>query len=340
MTLLFADSFDHYNTSQLARKWDGVSSANCTIASGGRNGTNCYQPIGGCFLTKNLTANAGTIIVGGAIKLATAVDQSYYLKLMDNTTVQTMFFINTDGSISAYNGSGTLLGSSAPGVLTTPFSVYNYVEVKVLFHASAGTVEIRVNGSSTPVLNLTGKVTAVSGNAYINRVQLARDQPNANMMVMWDDFYICDTAGSTNNTFLGDTRVECVLPSGAGNSAQFTASAGSNYQCVDENPANDDTDYVSSSNVGDKDTYAMTNLSSTSGTVKAVCVTSVDRKDDSGARTHSHVVRLSGSESTGTAFSPTTSYSVHQTPFETKPGGGAWTITDVNNAEAGLTIAS
>jgi hypothetical protein len=37
-----------------------------------------------------------------------------------------------------------------------------------------------------------------------------------------DDLYVCDSTGSTNNTFLGDVRVDTVRPIGAGNYSEFS----------------------------------------------------------------------------------------------------------------------
>lgn len=344
MTLLFADSFDHYNTSQLGRKWDDVHNTVAINAGVGRNSSPGLQTTssGGTngWVTKSLSVSAATLIVGAAFNFSASVATQRFVWLTDGTvgpTVQFMLQRNADGSINAYRGdSGTLLGTTAPGVLSST-AVHYYVELKVLIHPSAGTVDLRVNGAS--VLSLTGQNTRQSANSFATQVSFG-NRDTTGISVNVDDVYICDNSGSTNNTFLGDVRVECLFPNGAGSTTNFAPSAGSNYQCVDDNPANDDTDYVSSSTVTDRDLYAMASLSSTSGAVKAVCVTTTDRKDDSGTRTHAHVVKSGASVSVGTAFAPTTAYAIHQTVFESKPGGGAWTISDVNGAEAGLEIST
>lgn len=336
MALLFCDSFDYYNTSQMTRKWSSVGGG-VSITSGGRNSTSCAHCLGNNGATINLTSTPATIGVGVAYKPVSAAVASLFLRLLDAGTVQLNFLMLSDGSIQVINGASVTLGTSAPGAVPAPTSTFNYIEVKALISNTVGTVDVRVNGAS--VLSLTNKDTQNSANAYVTQVDICERAGTGNE-TSFDDFVVWDTTGSTNNNFMGDTRIEALLPSGAGATTNFAPSAGSNYQCVDDATANDDTDYVSSSNVGDKDTYAMGNLASTIGAVKAVAVNTVDRKDDSGTRTHQHVTRLSGTESTGTAFAPTTTYVNHQSIFETKPGGGAWTISDVNSAEAGLSIAT
>jgi hypothetical protein len=327
----------------MTRKWSTVSGAATAIGAYGRNGTNGLrvgQSGSAGSVTWNLPSNVATVIVGVAAKFTQPGVATAFLYLMDAGTIQVYLQFNTDASISVYNGNGTLLGTTAAGILPSYTAAHNYIEVKVLFHNSAGTVEIRINGSPTAALSLTGKDTTNTANAYITQVQLINSAPAASQESYYDDFYICDTTGSEANNFLGDVRIEYLAPSGAGTTTNLTPTAGSNYQCVDDNPANDDTDYVSSSTPGDKDTYAMGNLSSTLGTVVAVAVVTTDRKDDAGTRTHSHRVRLSGTESVSSAFSPTTSYLIHQSFFHTKPGGGAWSIADVNSVEAGVELTT
>ena len=100
----------------------------------------------------------------------------------------------------------------------------------------------------------------------------------------FDDLYVCDSAGSTNNGFLGDCRIDTIYPSGAGNYTQFTPSTGSNYTCVDETAPNT-TDYVDGATVGDRDSYALGNLSALSSqTVYGVQVNAAILKDDAGSK--------------------------------------------------------
>ncbi len=70
-----------------------------------------------------------------------------------------------------------------------------------------------------------------------------------------DDIYLADNQGSDINDFLGDIRIDAIHPNGAGNHTDLTPSAGSNYQCVDEDEL-DDSDYVEGINATDKDSYS------------------------------------------------------------------------------------
>lgn len=334
----FLDSLDHYGSLALmAQKgWSvGGSSGGAinTYGAYGRNGTNGILIHSDGIITRALPANLQTVCFGAAIRFLTRPANSGIMYLSEPGGVHVYVAMLADGSIRAYNSALGVLGTSAPSVIANT-TAHFYVEVKVFIHDTTGSIEIRVNGNTTPVLNLTAIDTKGTANAYATVVGGPHSLSGSNVDMYVDDIYIADD-------FLGDVRIEALSPSGAGATTNFTPSTGANYQCVDEAATpNDDTDYVSSSVVNDKDTYAMGNLASVLGAVVAVAVTTYDRKDDAGARTHSHVTRLSGTEDTGAAFSPTTAYAFHQTVFTTKPGGGAWSIADVNAMEAGLKIAS
>jgi hypothetical protein len=111
-----------------------------------------------------------------------------------------------------------------------------------------------------------------------------------------------------------------------------------NYLLVDEATPNDDTDYVSSATPGDKDTYAYSNMNATAGTVFGVQPVPAARKDDAGARSIVTIARLSGTEVDGPVKTMATTYAYYADMRETKPGGGSWSISDVNSAEFGVKI--
>lgn len=342
MACLFTDSFDYYTTAQGGRKWIAAPLAIGTTY--GRNGGQGARICGGGISqsTVNLGVNATTLITGVAMKVVSVdgTNGGPIMEWYDNATIQFEIRLHSDGSIKAYGGSGatTLLGSSAPGVMPSYSTVHNSVQAKIVFHNSTGSIIVKVNNAT--VLTLTGIDTVQSANAYCNQMVFGNPRGGTGVDQYIDDLWIFDTTGSTCNDFAGDLRVEALRPTAAGATTQFTPLSGNNWDNVDDATTDDETSYVSSSTVGHKDTYATANLTSTLGAVLAVVMNTVDRKDDSGTRTHSHVVGLSGTELTGAAFSPTTAYANHQTVFETKPGGGAWTIADVNNMEIGHVIAS
>jgi hypothetical protein len=244
---------------------------------------------------------------------------------------------HTNHSVQVYTANtyrGTLIDLAPEGV-------WYYFEIKATINDSTGSVVVKVNGVEK--LNVTSIDTrATSAAAEINRIQLgATDGGYGSTPQAFDDFYLCDTTGTANNDFLGDVRVQSIFPSGAGATTQWTPSAGSNYQCVDDTAPNSDTDYVSETSAGDKDTYAFGNVTPTSGTVKGVQIMAYHRKDDAGSRSIAPVYRPTSTDYDGTTVSVLDSYTYLREVSEINPDGtSAWTISDVNGAEFGIKLVS
>ena len=82
--------------------------------------------------------------------------------------------------------------------------------------------------------------------------------------------YVLDTTGTDNNTFLGSQIVEAVFPNSNAQSNWSPSTGTNNAACVDENPSNDDTDYVYSTTVGNKDLYGVTSCTRINANIKGV----------------------------------------------------------------------
>ena len=341
MTLLRAESWDHFTSqAMIAEKHSTVvGSAQSIAAAAGRNGTSALL-LSNCnsWVTEAVN-NLATVIIGVAHKSSGSdVNDKPFLRFMDNATCHVELKKRTDGKIAAYRGDGTLL---AVGTATLGATM-RYIEAKVTINNTTGRVIVKVDGATDIDTGGGGVDTQNGGNAYVTSIVLGTgDATSLTSFSMWfDDLVIADTAGSVNNDFLGDVRVEAIYATGTGNSAQFTPSAGANWENVDDNPPDDDVTYNKSSTAGHKDTFAFGNLSSSTGTVLAVCPTLRMRKEDAGARQMRAVCRLAAVETESADIAPQTQYDFYQSVFETKPGGGAWTPTDVDGAEFGYKIQS
>lgn len=333
MTLLFCDSFDHYATADIAKKWTDTNAV--TIGATGRNGTNgarMNQGNASGYMRKALGANFTTLIAGGAVAFPALTAGQAFLIFQDATSTQVDLRFDASGKIIATRN-GTTLGTGTNGALS--LNTFYYIEAKVLISATVGTVDVYVNGVS--ILSLTGQNTRATANTQTNAVRFGQTGGTTHD---WDDVYICDTAGSTNNTPLGDVRVQAILPNGNGNSSVLVGSDGNstdNYLLVDESTPNT-ADYVESSTPGDKDTYAYPNLTPTSGTVYGVQVLPYAAKTDAGTRSIVTVARLSGTEADSAVATLSTTATYYPDIRETKPGGGAWSVSDVNSAEFGVKV--
>lgn len=351
MSILFADSFDSYITADFLKKWNSVvigDSNTWVISAGnGRNSTASFRStyvsssgpnaaaMGSVTVTASQTGGVAHSLRLSALPSSTQTDA--FLRFHDTAVLHVDFRITSSGTIQATRN-GTVLATSSNSLSAN--TTY-HIEAKVKIDDTVGTVELRVNGSSTGWINITGQDTRNAGNATFNTINIGHSLSTtfaAAIITDIDDVVIWNTSGSVNNDFLGDVKVQALLPSGAGNSAQFTPSTGSNYACVDDASPNDDTDYVSSSTVGNVDTYAYGDLS-TVGTVLAAIVMLYMKKTDAGARSVAPVVRHSGTDYVGTDINPGTTYSYGKQIYELNPGtSAAWTASEINAAEFGSKV--
>jgi hypothetical protein len=339
------DSFDHYGDTfdtDFKNKWTDSSSAGgippITTAYGRRGTRGIRSTVAGNNFSswyKSGLAQQTTFVFGFAYYADTIYSgyDATYVGLRYTSTDQIGIVITGDGEVDVKRGgwSGTSIDKSATGVVQ--IDKWCYIEFKATIDNSSGVYEARVN--EVDVCSGSGADTqqhasiSTGGTIYVyNRY--------SNMQM--DDFYYLNTSGSIANDFLGDIRVDAIYPDGAGNSSDFTPSAGSNYECVDETQANDDTDYVSETSAGDHDTYSYGNLPSASGAVYGIQQHAYARKDDAGSRSIKTVCR------SGTTDYPNSNthilsdtYDYYTDILEQDPDTAAqWTISGVNSAEFGV----
>jgi len=343
MTLRFVDSFDHYATADFLLKWDSINNATqlSINSAAGRRSTNGLRITAAQlrYLVKNLTA-AQTWIVGFALNITLPVSTTTgILSFLESGTTHVDIRVLSDGSLRATRN-GTTLGTSAAGIIAS--GSFNYIEVKCTIDNSAGAVTIRVNGAA--VLTLTSQDTQNGGTAVANQIRLGDPINDTGAARDYDDLYICDTAGSVNNDFLGDVRVDAYLPSGNGNSSQLVGSDSNstdNYLLVDETAPDSDTTYVQSSTATNKDTYVFPNMSHTPSAIHGVQINAIAKKDDAGTRSLATVVRSNGSDTDGTSQALSTSYLNYRQIHETDPDtAAAWIKAGFDAAEFGVKVAA
>lgn len=345
MALLFVDSFDHYGTDELPRKWDNVEGA--TIVAGqGRCGTQAMfittsPAIHGAI--KGVQATGPTVIVGMAVKIpSTHGNDAVLVTVMAGSTPTFQYRHQSDGSIkgivnpdAAFPDTAFLTGG---GLL--PKDEYHFLEIKHTMHASAGTVDIQIDG--VLVYSGTGLETSVDGTTWTGVI--VGDRNFAYTMYV-DDFYIADTSGTTNNDFLGDIRIEALQPVSDGTTQEWDLGAGaSHWEAVDDGvEPDDDTSYVSTSTLNEIELNNHEDSALPVGSsIKGVQVTILAKKDEPSDRTIAPVVRLSSTNYVGSSLGLTEdTYSFVHGIFEVSPDtDAAWTVEEINNAEYGVKLTN
>jgi len=332
MAIVLMEGFDKWSS---FADWYANSGASSTLTSlstnGGRWGNKALNV--SAYVNMWLPSAYSTVIWGFAWKAVSSSDPMY-ISLQDTTTVQCV--LRFTGGIPYFQRGSTTIATGTQ-VITT--SAWNYYEIKLTVHPSAGSFEVRVNG--VVQMSGSGVNTRVTANNQVNQYGFSHYGGGGNHNFC--DMYLCDTSGSANTDFLGDTRVEYLVPTGAGVRSQFTPSAGSNWQTVDDVAG--DTDYNSNNQPGAMDLFTMADLAG-SGLVRGVQAISRAKKDDAGFRKASPVFyKASGLGGTarfykGSQVPVLDSFSnLPLQMFNTSPDTGvAWTVDEVNALQCGYAV--
>jgi hypothetical protein len=152
-----------------------------------------------------------------------------------------------------------------------------------------------------------------------------------------DDLYILETGSSPNNNFLGDCRVDTLMPNGEGNYSAWTCSTGGTHSALVDEAVPNTSDYVESSTAAQKDSWAFANLTAVTGTIFGAAINLAALKSDAGARDIKPLCRSGSTDSLGSAFSLSTDQLYVQKIYEVDPNtASAWTESNVNSAEFGV----
>jgi len=332
MAVVFMEGFDNVNEAQLlgAKGWVNISNASASVAGrfSGQAGS-----VGNSSKTHAFPSSYSTIIVGCAFYETTTANDALITLMGSGGNVIRMIptTIGPTTYLRLYSNSAQLGNTGA-----TPFvaNTWYHVEMKIVIHPSAGSVELRLNGSTTPEISGTSLDT---GSTNIDAIRFTSGSSQA---VRFDDLFVLDTTGSApTNDFMGDCRIETIYPSAEGADTSWTANTGTKTSRVNDVSAYDsDTGYIYSGTPGDSQTFTLGDLSVTAGTVFAVQTNVVAHKDDAGLRTVAPILRISGTDYVGTTAPALGSgYLVYNQLYERlDPSSAVWTVATVNAMEAGV----
>lgn len=267
--------------------------------------------------------------------IAGALNRFDHVKFNPNT------LSSTNGIMDVKNAAGTTVGS-VTGVF---ISTWKYLEIKVKIHDTLGTIEVRIDGVT--VLNLTGQDTrnnTAGTTGLINAIVINQTTQNATTTVYLDDLYVLNEQGASPcNDFIGDVTITYIQPNGVGSNTNWTPSASvPNWDTVNDALATAPiiTDFVTTYATDSKDSYVVEDMPQvTPVRPLAVVNYALLDKTDTGPRTAALVTKLGANElqSADQLLRDNTNGgpSYCKQVLQTKPGGGVWTITDVNAMEIG-----
>ena len=239
------------------------------------------------------------------------------------------------------NANNTTLLAAAGTPL--PADTWHVIDWRVqITSTTVGIVEVWLDGNR--VINFSGDNTN-STTTNVQFVLLGSVAPTfssaTGMYMAIDDVGINDTAGTVNNTRLGDGRVILLAPNGAGSSTTWTrggTDTGANYSQVNELPPSL-TQYVASAVVANRDLYALQDLAVAVSAINVVEVIALAQNSDAGGGSLGLTLKSGATTNEATAIGLSTSAGYVGARWETDPnGGGAWTASAVNALEAGVTV--
>jgi hypothetical protein len=281
---------------------------------------------------------------------------------IDNTTGLIKAFVNDDGTYSS--AAASFSGDTQPGSETSiDFIGFGASTAAYGDDWAVNSITMNYDGGGGSFAPSVGdKITGGTSGAYAY-VHADEGDGTSGVLVLygWDgtafqnNEVITEDGGSTtanvnapdssydkgfepNSWGVGDGYVVALLPSGAGTTTQLTASTGSNYQCVDEQPPNT-TDYCYSSTTTQYDTYAMSDLPSTAATVWAVKSYNYCKKDGVTINNAKHVLRTASTNYFGTQFALATDWVDEHEMWNVNPNTlTKWTTSEANAMEHGFQV--
>ena len=331
MALLFMDGFD---AGDMALKgWSPTAQCVTGTSPATRFGTGRWGGVANGFSAISVPASAQ--IFAGFSMANTYYDssvRSFIYILTDNKATTQLSLGMTNTGLVLYRG---WVGATVIGQYNFNLSqnVFYNIEISATIDPTAGNVVVRLNGVN--VINFTGNTKAGGTSTNIDGFGLGA---NGGITAPFDDLYICNSTGSApNNTFLGDVRVQTLVPNSAGSSTQFTPSTGANYTTVDELPYSA-SDYVQDSVSGHRDTYNMTDLASI-GTIYGVQNNVIAKKTDAAAISLKPALKSGASVYYGATVPLATNDMTLVDTRAVDPSTSApWTLTNLNALEAGFEV--
>lgn len=342
MSLLFMEGFDGTNKGEFPI-FDVDTLSYTRATSYGRRGTNgiyASSYTSSTAYVEKLVGDKSNLIVGMAINPrytghSTTLIYNKLLAFMDGLVEQ---------AVVCWANSALTVLLRAPGAAGVPgailatasadltLQVWNYLEVKIGIHPTAGTFQVKVNG--VEILNASGLNTDPNNSGKITSFRLWP----TNARPYFDDFYVLDTLGTSMNDFLGDVIIETLLPSADGTKNDWIKSVGtSGYVLIDENNPTS-TDHIVSGTLGAEQTFRV-NIIPDGRNILAVQQTTFAHSPE-GVPQNFQAIHLIGATKTlgDVAVAESTKKRYDQMWISNPVTGVAWTDSELATTEFGFRI--
>ncbi len=348
MTLLSVYGMDMYTTKTdffAEPDWTAITDTNVSIQTNqGRFGTGALRLIGAGGLGDVIQLAIGsaptTLFFGGSIKIANYNHDSDILRFLEGINEHMKLRLSNINNNVEFHVNGVL---QANFDMTVGF--WHRLEVKIVVSDTIGSIDILIDRSFGTDFSTATQVSSVfigdtqSGASSFTDIIEFLSVPAASLEteVLWDDITLNDDAGTRNNTWMGDIKIQTLRPNADTAQKDMTPSTGStNFNLVDEAPGPDISDFVTPESILDKDLYAATDLSGTVTIVNAVQLKVYAQVGDIGNPTIRLLVKSGATEGASTSQALAAAQ-FHSNIFEIDPNtSGDWNVNTVNTVEIGV----
>lgn len=343
---LFADSFSGYkqgsfsDTDLLANfrsRWTNTA-GNSSIIPNGRNGPGLL--LSNSVVNKTLQNHSQDFTVGFAFRPdSVGASNNVIFQLQNNDAVLFALFCNTDGTLSVKGGNATLGVSSR----ALHQGLFYWIDLTVSFGGGSPVtmdVEVRINSNVEISCSGSCQVNAsdlLSGDATANNFRLSPTQgTGGSSSATFSHFYIKNTLG-----YYGDVSFFTLVPNGDVVSDWTTESGSVHYVMVNTVPV-DLTQYLKDDTVGHQDIWDWQDCPGFSGTLQAINIRVLAKKDDEGAKSFKIVVGDTGIEAQSPEFFVSDiSPEYYEYSLENDPATGMpWTQAGFNAKRFGIKLIS
>lgn len=331
MALLFIDGFDHYDPQATRINGRRPSSYALRLPEGSGGG-----------YVKNLDATNTSLIVGAAIRVVpyqNTYTEPLLLGVRDaNAQIAHLVRIGADGRLKLYRQDSGFDQLLATSVASAPARGWHYIELQVTQGTSNGVLSVRINGILA--IQMTAQNTLQGGGPLLTAFVGAVPGQACPLTLDVDDFYIADTTGTINNTFLGDVRVDALQAQADGSLNQWTVDPSSMnaWAAVSDQ---DESTAIRAASLGLRQSFDVEALPvMASPAIHGVQLTMLARKTDAGLGKVKGLVVSGAQTATSADVILQEQLAWQSTLFERNPNGNVpWTEAAFNAAEFGVESA-
>jgi hypothetical protein len=332
------DNFESYaTTSGFEAAWGHAGASLLTDYAGRGNALDLTQNLSYASPDIDLSSMVREFIFSTHIRFADTNQNHTIIEIQNSNGRDFRLMKYPTGKLHAIKGNAGVLQTSSQNLYADK---WYHIEWRCKHSTTEGISIAKVNGELA--FSGTGLNTVNFGGEDILSIRIAENSALLSHIIVSDVVFM-DLSGTVNNDFIGDYKIENLIPNGNGKVSNFSGSDGNstdNFALVSGFLDNDRT-YVQSSGVGDQDLYACSNMPIAPIEIYGISVNQVSKKTDAGSRTSQSIIRTGGTNYTGISNALTETYKSFSAIFEENPNTTSnWTLTEIDSLEIGNKVES